>query len=162
MPEKIITRFDGSLLERWSYLSTVFRIAARDYSRALNDDAYMDYQLTVIRQTVWEMLELQAELHQHGHSCPPLIAGEGCWPVIASAEWEDVAWLEVVWQAATDWVSQLKEGSLARASLSTEYIRKANDSRTVAVRTLQQVVKDGPVRPVPDTADTPTLCVQKV
>jgi hypothetical protein len=166
MSETIIPRFDRELLEKWSFLSTVFRIATRDYRRALNANTYMDYQLTVIQRTVSDMLDLQADFKKSDRECPPLIAGEGCWPVIALEEWKDVAWLEAAWEAAAVWVRQLKQGSLARESLSAEYIRNANDSRTFAVRSLQAIIKDAPVESAPTPldfadegaeADAPTL-----
>lgn len=93
MPDLYFVPDERHLLAKWDYLLAVFRIVARDYKRVLGEEIRHDRHNTILKQTVSDLLDVEADLFRVGKGSPVAEFGP---------------WMMEAWAAAVAWVREFR------------------------------------------------------
>ncbi|MCU0702528.1 MAG: hypothetical protein MUF18_00870 [Fimbriiglobus sp.] len=138
MPDLFLIPDERTLLAKWDFLSSVFRIVSRDYVRVLTGDILPDHHRTILIQVVSDLIDLEADVRRMGKDSP-------------SEDFADDT--RAVWLAAADWVRELRAWRFPHDSMAVSDIEDSLVRRKEAEERFKGILTGG------EPVDGPTILI---
>jgi len=128
MPDLYFVQDERHLMAKWDYLLAVFRIVARDYKRVIGGDIPHDGHHSILKQTVSDLLDVEADLFRVGKSTP-------------TGKFDE--WMTEAWAAAVAWVREFRTWQIPHEAMPIGDIEHTLVRRKLAENRFHAVICQG-------------------